>query len=414
MSAPASSHVDTRPYLLERVDEAAVVQLYADGFTALPLREKILIYHLYEAALAGRDIYYDQRYAHNLAMRGVLEGIITHADGIVRGHARGDPALHEAVLDQHRPLQQPDGAEVRPEVRARGVLRGRPTRRANGARMPVDPASLRPYLFDLDVDPIVTSKTPGAGKDILESSANNLYSGVTMADVEGFDRAVSAELAPREGGRSSRRGGLPARRALRRVHPRDRPSPRGRNPLRDRLDGGRAAGAHPASTRPAKTRTAPPTTSPGSRIATPRSTPSTASSRSTWTRAAMKGAWEALVYYVNPEKTAGIRKLAAAAQWFEDRMPWADEYKKQGVRGVSANAIDVVIETGDSGPVTPDRHQPAERSDDPRACTAASRCRSRTPTRPTTSRRCRSSAASSPGAPRKPNGPRSGAASPAS
>ena len=67
----------------------------------------------------------------------------------------------------------------------------------------------------------------------------------------------------------------------------------------------------------------------------------------------MKGAWEALVYYVNPHKTAGIRKLAAAAQWFEDRMPWADEYKKQGVRGVSANAIDVVIETGDSGPVTP-------------------------------------------------------------
>src|SRR5712691_13547689 len=67
----------------------------------------------------------------------------------------------------------------------------------------------------------------------------------------------------------------------------------------------------------------------------------------------MKGEWEALVDYVNPAKTAGIRKLADAAQWFEDRMPWADQYKKQGVRGVSANAIDVVIETGDSGPVTP-------------------------------------------------------------
>ena len=61
MSTPASSHADTRPYLLERVDEAAVVQLYADGFAALDLREKILIYHLYQAAVAGRDIYYDQR-----------------------------------------------------------------------------------------------------------------------------------------------------------------------------------------------------------------------------------------------------------------------------------------------------------------------------------------------------------------
>jgi dipeptidyl-peptidase-3 len=66
-----------------------------------------------------------------------------------------------------------------------------------------------------------------------------------------------------------------------------------------------------------------------------------------------KGSWEGLVFYVNPEKTEGIRKLAADAQWFEDRMPWADKYKKQGVQGITANAIDVVIETGDSGPITP-------------------------------------------------------------
>ena len=55
MTTPASPQVDSRPYLLERVDEAAVVQLYADGFAALPLREKVLIYHLYQAAIAGRD-----------------------------------------------------------------------------------------------------------------------------------------------------------------------------------------------------------------------------------------------------------------------------------------------------------------------------------------------------------------------
>jgi dipeptidyl-peptidase-3 len=66
-----------------------------------------------------------------------------------------------------------------------------------------------------------------------------------------------------------------------------------------------------------------------------------------------KGAWEALVFYVNLEKTEGIRKLAAAAQWFEDRMPWDSRFRKPGVRGITANAIDVVIETGDSGPVTP-------------------------------------------------------------
>ena len=39
MTSPAVSQVDTRRYLLERVDEAAVVQLYADGFERLPLRQ---------------------------------------------------------------------------------------------------------------------------------------------------------------------------------------------------------------------------------------------------------------------------------------------------------------------------------------------------------------------------------------
>src|SRR5512143_2863037 len=75
--SPTSSRTD-RPYLLERVDDAAVVQLYADGFSALPLREKILVWHLTQAAIAGRDIFYDQRYAHNLAMRDVLEAILAH------------------------------------------------------------------------------------------------------------------------------------------------------------------------------------------------------------------------------------------------------------------------------------------------------------------------------------------------
>src|ERR1700722_16411708 len=65
-----------RTYLLERVDDTAVVQLYADGFSALPLKEKTLIWHLYQAAQAGRDIFYDQRYAHSLEMRDVLEAIV--------------------------------------------------------------------------------------------------------------------------------------------------------------------------------------------------------------------------------------------------------------------------------------------------------------------------------------------------
>ena len=352
MSAPASSHVDTRPYLLERVDEAAVVQLYADGFTALPLREKILIYHLYEAALAGRDIYYDQRYRHNLAMRGVLEAIITHADGT--------PPDTLAEIQRYTKLFWINTGPYNNLTARKFVLRCAPEAffeaariaERNGARFPVDPATLRPYFFDLDVDPIVTSKTPGPGKDILESSANNLYTDVSMADLEGFDERypLNSRLVKQDG------------RLVEEVY---------------RIGGRydeyiRAIVRHLEAAIPYATHSMAAALGALIRFYQTGESADRAAYDIAWVQdrdspvdtingfvevymdaRGVKGAWEALVYYVNPEKTAEIRKLAAAAQWFENRMPWADQYKKQGVRGVSANAIDVVIETGDSGPVTP-------------------------------------------------------------
>ena len=76
-AAPAASV--ERKYLLERVDDAAVVQVYADGFRDLPLKDKTLVWHLYQAGIAGRDIYYDPRHAQALAMRDVIEAVVRAA-----------------------------------------------------------------------------------------------------------------------------------------------------------------------------------------------------------------------------------------------------------------------------------------------------------------------------------------------
>ncbi len=85
-SIPASADESKtdRKYLLERVDDIAVVQLYADGFKDLPLKQKMLIWHLYQASIAGRDIYYDQRCRdrHQHARRYTLKLILTHPEGI--------------------------------------------------------------------------------------------------------------------------------------------------------------------------------------------------------------------------------------------------------------------------------------------------------------------------------------------
>ena len=72
-----------RRYLLEHVDDVAVVQLYADGFASLSLREKTLAWHLYLAALAGRSILNWRRLMHSGA--AVLALIVTSLAGLLRG-----------------------------------------------------------------------------------------------------------------------------------------------------------------------------------------------------------------------------------------------------------------------------------------------------------------------------------------
>jgi dipeptidyl-peptidase-3 len=348
----AASHVDTRPYLLERVDEAAVVQLYADGFSALPLREKTLIYHLYLAAIAGRDIYYDQRYAHNLAMRDVLEEILTHADGVAEDTLAEITRYTKLFWINNGPYNNLTARKFVLQCSRAAFAAAVAQARRNGARIAADVAPLDPYFFDLDVDPIVTSKAPGPGKDILEASANNLYSGVTMADLEGFEERypLNSRLVKQDGRLVEevyRIGGRYDAQIRQIVRHLDAALPFATAPMAAALQAlirfyetGETADRIAYDIAWVQDRDSPVDTINGF-------------VEVYMDARGMKGAWEALVYYVNPHKTAGIRKLAAAAQWFEDRMPWADKYKKQGVRGVSANAIDVVVETGDSGPVTP-------------------------------------------------------------
>ena len=358
--APATGAHADRKYLLERVDDAAVVQLYADGFEKLGVKEKALVWHLYQAALAGRDIFYDQRYAHNLEMRGVLEEIITHAAGI-------DPATL-GEIQRYTKLFWINTGPYNNLTARKYVLKTTPeafaaaaaTAQKNGATFPLKSgesleaflARLRPLFFDVNVDPIVTNKTPGKGKDILASSANNLYVGVTMTDLEGFEERYPLNS------RLVKQGGMIVEEVYR---------VGGKYDAQIRKIVQHLEAAIPYASEPmAKAlralikfyRTGDPADRIAYDIAWVHDKASPVDTINGFVEVymdprGMKGSWEALVFYVNQAKTAGIRRLAADAQWFEDRMPWAAQYKKQGVRGITANAIDVVVESGDSAPITP-------------------------------------------------------------
>lgn len=51
------------------------------GFDSLSVKQKTLVYYLYEAGLSGRDIIWDQNYRYNLEIRNALESIVQNYNG---------------------------------------------------------------------------------------------------------------------------------------------------------------------------------------------------------------------------------------------------------------------------------------------------------------------------------------------
>lgn len=349
----------TRRYLLEQIDDAAVVQLYADGFEDLTLEQKVLVWHLYQAALAGRDIYYDQRYAPSLEMREVLEEILLNAEGIP-----------EEDLDEIRRYTKLFWINSGPHnslTARKFVLRCGPDAFAraadlaerNGAAFPTRPGEtlaglldrLHQAFFDPEVDALVTSKAPGDNRDILVESANNLYRGVTMADLESFDEqhGLNSRLVKEDGAlveQVYRVGGRYAEQIERVVrHLRDaiavapEPTRRALEALVRFYETGRDADREAYDI---------------AWVADKDSTVDTINGfvENYLDARGVKGCWEAIVCYVNHRKTEGLQALAESAAWFEERMPWDPQWRRLDVVGVTARAIDVVVETGEAGPTT--------------------------------------------------------------
>ena len=355
--APVASD---RTYLLERVDDAAVEQVYADGFRDLSLKEKTLIWHLYQAAIAGRDIYYDQRYGYGLEMRDTLEAILTRPSGVDAKTLEDVTHYTKLFWINSGPFNNLTAQKFllpcTPEAFAAAAhaaeKSGAEFPRKQGETLDQLLARLEPAFFDPMFEPTVTAKTPPAGKDILTASANNLYVGLSMKDLVGYheQHPVNSRLVKSNG------------RIVEEVY---RVNGRYGKQIAAIVDHLKAALPY-ATESMAQALTA---------LIKLYQTGETADREAydiAWVHdkespvdtingfievyldaRGIKGSFEGLVFYVNKEKTSEIQRIAANAQWFEDHMPWDQKYRKAGVKGITANAIDVVIETGESGPVTP-------------------------------------------------------------
>ena len=351
---------EARTYLLETVDDAAVVQVYADAFKDLPLDQKKLVWHLYQAAIAARDIYFDQRHAQSLDIRDLIEAVVVSPD------AAPEPVRSKIVRYTKLfwlntgPYHNLTARKFTLDCSKAELLEAVKKAAATGAALPLRKQEsidqlvdrLAPMIFDPTFQPIVTNKSPGSGKDILVESANNLYVGVSMKELDGFQEkfSLNSRLVKSDGQlveEPYKLGGLYTLQI-------------------QAVIGHLEAAVKVAPSATAKAlqalirvyQTAEEADRVAYDIAWVQDKEALVDTINYFTEVYLdargkKGGHEAIVSFVNPSKTASIKKIAAQAAFFEANMPTDAKFRKPDVKGITANAIDVVIETGDAGPVTP-------------------------------------------------------------
>ncbi len=193
LASPAMA--DDFDYVVDRFADIQVLRYKVPDFESLSLRQKMLVYHLTEAALAGRDILWDQNNRYNLSLRHLLENIYSNYDGDRNSDdykafetylkqvwfANGNH--HHYSMDKFVPAFSRDFMEK--QIAA-----------LPDDKRPADKDQLLRYIFDPAFMPKKVNQV--AGEDLILTSAVNLYDGVTHAEVEQYyaSRKDSTDLTP--------------------------------------------------------------------------------------------------------------------------------------------------------------------------------------------------------------------------
>ncbi len=347
---------EERKYLVEQVGNMVVYRVYADGFEELNTDDQLLAYWLTQAAIAGRDIFFDQMHRNGLDIKMVLEGIMSHPEGIDpdtfgeikyytyrfwNSGSNYDDRTYEKFLPEFTFEELTDAAHQAQENGADFGLRGGETLDdlLETVRKPMFDPAYEPKLKDLEAE------------DIVADSAVNFYApSVTEKMVENFYRDVKGkhplnsriELQGSSGVREQvyRVGGLYGEYIENIIH---------------YLEKAREyAGPDQAKCIDLLIRyyrTGDPKDFDAFNIAWVRSNPEVdfvnGFTEVYQDPMGMKGSWEGLVDFVNHEKTVEIQKIIDNVQYYEDSMPWPEEYKKTWTDKPVGKSVSVLAESGD-------------------------------------------------------------------
>jgi dipeptidyl-peptidase-3 len=355
---------------VERFADVRLLRYQVPGFAELEPKHKELLYYLYEAALSGREIVYDQKYRYNLGVKRTLEEVVKHYRG-----DRGAPEFQALVLylkriwfanglhhhyssDKFAPGFDFAALERMVKATPQGRFPVRAGQSVDGLL-----AELEPVMFDPTVDAKLVSKS--AAGDVLASSAINFYGrGVTQGDVASFyaGRLAPNDPAPVSLGLNStlEKNGAQLVERVWKV-------------------GGRYTEALERVVYWLEKASAV-AESDAQRLALDKLVRFYRSGdlrdwdeyNIGWVEdkdslvdvingfievyhdpLGMRGSFESVVSFRDPVATKRINAIATEAQWFEDHSPILARHKKADVKGITGRVITVVVESGDTSPATP-------------------------------------------------------------
>lgn len=356
-------------YNVDRFADIQVLRYQVPGFDDLTLQQKSLVYYLAEAALQGRDILYDQNCKYNLQVRQTLEAICLSYKGDresqdYKGFMQylkqvwfGNGIHHHYSMDKFSPEFSKAWFDQQLQQVNRQSL---PL--ASGQSYGSFVETIEKVIFD----PAFMAKRVNlaSGHDLILTSANNLYEGVTQKEVEEYYKKIKDpnDKTPISYGLNTRVvkengvvvekpykiGGVYSKAITKIVENLNKAMSYAENDGQRKYIGKLIEFYTTGSLK----------TFDEYSIAWAQETQSTVDFINGFIEnygdpLSMTGSWEGMVNFKNAGASRRTSLISANAQYFEDASPMDEEFKKKNVKGVSAKVITAAILAGDCYPSTP-------------------------------------------------------------
>ncbi len=360
---------DNFKYQTEQFADLAILRFKVPGFEELTLKQKELVYYLYEAALSGRDIYYDQNFKHNLEIRKTLEAIAASYGG----NRENDQFKKFMIYTKRVWLSSGihhhySNMKFRPEFTKEyfaELVKGSDAKLlplADGENADSFIKKITPIIFDPEIAEMKVNKD--AKNDLVKSSAVNFYEGVTQKEVEAFYNKLQDKNNPRPvwhglNSKVVKENGAVIEKTWKvgSMY----------SPAIEKIVYWLEKAVTVAENDAQKTilqklieyyKTGDLKTWDEYNKLWVQDTVSRVDVVNGFIEVyndplGYKGSFESIVSIKDMDATKRIDAISKQAQWFEDNSPIADEHKKKNVVGISAKVITVVVESGESSPSTP-------------------------------------------------------------